>query len=131
MVKVSHLVLVPEGPDIDVQPSALGRSKTTINVPTNSRERIMATSPGAAATQSASSGDTDPPAAIAVSRSNTAPGGVTRGVSMRALSIRKAGNEGGAPPAPPKPSTQNCLAQLLPNISLLTVLQRHLRAALV
>jgi len=92
-----------KGPDMDVQPvGLLSRSKTTINVPANARERIMASSAGATASQSASLRDTDSPASAIVSRSNTAPGGPARtGLPTRALSVRKPGYEDGVP----KPKT--------------------------
>ena len=92
---------------MDVQPTGtLSRSKTTINVPADARERIMTSSPGAAASQSASPRDTDPPAATVISRSNTTSGGAALGsVPTRGLSIRKPGYEDGVPPVLPKPST--------------------------
>jgi neutrophil factor 2 len=99
----SHCVLVPEGPDIDVQPNALSRSKTTIGVPSDARERTVPSLRG-----------TYPPA---VSRSNTTTGRPTQAdPPTRGLSIRKPGFEDGAPPAPPKPSTQKCLTRFVPNI---------------
>ena len=111
----SHRVLVPEGPDIDVQPVSLGRSKTTITVPADARERIMA-----------SRRDTDPPAAI-VSRSNTTLGRLAQAnPPTRGHSLRKPSLEDGAPPAPPKPSMQT-ISRGSFRISLLTILQGRLR----
>lgn len=93
----SHCVFVPEGPDIDVQPvSTLSRSKTTINAPSDARERTVTSPRG-----------TYPPA---VTRSNTTIGRPTQvDPPTRGLSIRKPGFEDGAPPAPPKSSTRNRL----------------------
>ncbi|KAH9006595.1 hypothetical protein EDB86DRAFT_2875032 [Lactarius hatsudake] len=55
-----------KGPSLDVQPVGnLSRSKTTINVPADARERIMALSGGLAPR------DADPPNATVISRSNT------------------------------------------------------------
>jgi len=78
-----------KGPDIDVQPSTLSRSKTTINVSASAdaRERITA-----------SPRRSDPPA---VSRSNTTIGRPTQASPTRGLSLRKPEFEDGAPPAPP------------------------------
>ena len=104
MVFESHRILVPEGPDIDVQPvNTLSRSKTTISTPADARERT-ATSPRG----------TYPPG---VTRSNTTIGRPTQvDPPTRGLSLRKPGFEDGAPPAPPKPSTRNCLTRLVPHI---------------
>lgn len=101
-----------KGPDMDVQPVGfLSRSKTTINVPTDARERIMTSSAGAGAgagaSQLTSPRDAGPPAASVVSRSNTTitPGRPTQASVTRGLSVRKPGLEDGAPFAPPKPKT--------------------------
>lgn len=93
-----------KGPDLDVQPVGnLSRSKTTINVPADARERIMASSARLAPPR-----DADPPTATVISRSNTSitPGrSAQASLPMRGLSIRKPGFDDGAPPAPPKSKT--------------------------
>ncbi|KAI0262591.1 hypothetical protein BC834DRAFT_971957 [Gloeopeniophorella convolvens] len=107
------------GPDLDVPPPSgtLARSKTTINVPANARERIMAATAGAAGVAASSQptsprGATGPPAAASLARSNTSitpgrPGGA--GLPVRGLSVRRPGPDdaGAPPPKPPKASPSN------------------------
>ncbi len=85
---------------MDVQPvDTLNRSKTMINVPANARERIMASSP------LAPPNETDSPAAVTLSRSNTNINSGRRlspaSLPTRGLSIRKPGYED-IPPQPRK-----------------------------
>jgi hypothetical protein len=97
-----------EGPDLDVQPvGTLARSKTTINVAPNARERIMGATVSADASQSSLRGNDPPPAAV-VTRSNTTAmtGRVGQtGLPIRALTVRKPGAGDVSPAsASPKPS---------------------------
>ena len=96
-----------EGPDLDVQPvGTLARSKTTINVAPNARERIMGTAAGADSSQPSSMQGNDPPAAAVVARANTAVG-ISRqaGLPIRALTVRKPGSNDVSPASSsPKPS---------------------------
>jgi neutrophil factor 2 len=98
-----------EGPDLDVQPSGtLARSKTTINVVPNARERIMGTAAGADSSQPSSLQGNDPPAAAVIARANTAVG-ISRvgqaGLPIRALTVRKPGSNDISPASSsPKPS---------------------------
>lgn len=121
-----------EGPDLDVQPTgALARSKTTINVPANARERIMAATSGADTSRSRSRSPrgNSPPAATVVARSNTAIATtrpIQAGLPTRGLSVRRPG-PGDAPPATvsPKPSEQALyMRHLLRPYS--SFLQKHL-----
>ncbi|KAF5345274.1 hypothetical protein D9758_008434 [Tetrapyrgos nigripes] len=82
----------------DSEPRAanLTRANTTLNVPTNARERI-------------SGGDSAPPPALARANTTTAPRGQPMGGPVRGLSVRKPGSPaggggggGGAPPPPLK-----------------------------
>lgn len=93
-----------KGPDIDVQPvSTLGRSKTTVSVPADARERTVQSPRG-----------TYPPA---VSRSNTTIGRPTQAdPPTRGLSIRRPGFEDGAPPAPPKPKISPRMTEFYDNL---------------
>lgn len=97
-----------EGPNLDVQPvGTLARSKTTINVASNARERIMGSAAGADSSQPSSLRDSDPPAASVVARSNTAIGTsrVGQGLPIRALTVRKPRSRDASPAsASPKPS---------------------------
>ncbi|KAH9988051.1 hypothetical protein BJV77DRAFT_1061500 [Russula vinacea] len=98
-----------KGPDLDVQPvGTLARSKTTINVAPNARERIMGATVSADASQSSLRGNDPPPAAV-VTRSNTTAmtGRVGQtGLPIRALTVRKPGAGDVSPAsASPKPKT--------------------------
>lgn len=98
-----------EGPDLDVQPvGTLARSKTTINVAPNARERIMGATVSTDASQSSSLRGNDPPPATVVARSNTTAmtGRVGQtGLPIRALTVRKPGAGDVSPAfASPKPS---------------------------
>jgi len=93
-----------KGPDIDVQPaSTVSRSKTMISVPTDARERMMAS-------------PVDSPAPI-LSRSNTTfERPAQRSSPTRGLSLRKPGFEDGAPPAPPKLKTSPRMTEFYDNL---------------
>ncbi|KAE9408668.1 NADPH oxidase regulator NoxR [Gymnopus androsaceus JB14] len=94
-VEVTRSVSVPAPtvPKLDTEVGrapALGRANTTINVPSNARERTGGDSPS-------------DPAPAAITRSNTMapPVGSGMGGPVRGLSVRKPGPAGGALPPPP------------------------------
>ncbi|KAI0301582.1 hypothetical protein B0F90DRAFT_1810094 [Multifurca ochricompacta] len=100
-----------KGPDLDVQPvGTLARSKTTLNVPANARDRIAAAAAanGAGSSQPVSPQGNNPPVANVVARSNTTitPRGLGQaGLPMRGLSVRRLGPDNTPRVPSPKPST--------------------------
>jgi hypothetical protein len=101
-VEVSRSVSVP-APKLDTEigrAPALGRANTTINVPTDARERI--------------GGGERSPQSAPVARSNTMapPAGVGMGGPVRGLSVRKGSPAGGPlPPPPPLKENENRLTE--------------------
>ena len=97
---------------MDVQPvGTLARSKTTINVSANTRERITGATTGADVSRPTSPRGNDPLAPTVLTRSQTALATSRPGLPIRALTVRKASIDDAAPPAPsPKPSEQTLCA---------------------
>lgn len=111
-----------KGPDLDVQPvGTLARSKTTINVPTNARERIMGANSSADSRRSRSRSPrgNDPPPATVIARSNTAivtSRPAQAGLPTRGLSVRRPSTNDSPPATSPKPKTSPGTTEFFDNI---------------
>ncbi|KAI9462624.1 hypothetical protein F5148DRAFT_217228 [Russula earlei] len=107
-----------KGPDLDVQPvGTLARSKTTINVLADARERAVGATTGADASRPTSPGNDSFSADTAISRSNTTSRPGQAGLPLRGLSLRKPGSADVAPAVTsPKPKTSPGSSEYFDNL---------------